>query len=89
MQGAEGLSAADGCVDGNLTAESLSRALGIQGEGQGVRPTASPKAKDFFIELPRRDTSRRGRKVPYGPKPWDGTRQSASDKAVPRDRMAQ
>jgi hypothetical protein len=23
-----------------------------------VRPTASPNAKDFFIELPRRDTSR-------------------------------
>ena len=23
-----------------------------------MRPTASPKAKDFFIELPRRDSSR-------------------------------
>jgi len=39
-QGAEGLSATLGCVDGNLTAESPSRALGIQGEGQGVRPKA-------------------------------------------------
>jgi hypothetical protein len=41
------LSATLGCVDGNLTAE----------RGQGVRPTASPNAKDFFIELPRRGTN--------------------------------
>ena len=41
------LSATLGCVDGSLTAE----------RGQGVRPTASPNAKDFFSELPRRDTS--------------------------------
>jgi hypothetical protein len=58
VQGAEGLSATLGCVDGNLTAESPSRALGIQGEGKGVRPKASQSAKDFLIELPERDTSK-------------------------------
>ena len=58
MQGAEGLSATDGCVGGSFPAESPSRALGIQGEGKGVRPKASRSAKDFLIELPERDTSR-------------------------------
>ena len=63
MQGAEGLSATDGCVGGSFPAESPSRALraaswkgGIQGEGKGVRPKASQSAKDFLIELPERDT---------------------------------
>ena len=52
------LSATDGCVGGSFPAESPSRALGIQGEGKGVRPKASQSAKDFLIELPERDTSR-------------------------------
>jgi hypothetical protein len=71
VQGAEGLSTADGCVDGSFPAESPSRALAIQGEGKGavsprraagargpngVRPKASQGAKDFLIELPERDT---------------------------------
>jgi len=43
-----------------VPAESPSRALGIQGEGKGVRPKASQSAKDFLIELPERDTSRPG-----------------------------
>jgi len=38
-----------------VPAESPSRALGIQGEGKGVRPKASQSAKDFLIELPERD----------------------------------
>jgi len=50
------LSATDGCVDGSFPAESPSRALGIQGEGKGVRPKASQSAKDFLIELPERDS---------------------------------
>jgi len=65
VQGAEGLSATDGCVGGSSPAESPSHALraaswkgGIQGEGKGVRPKASQSAKDFLIELPERDTSR-------------------------------
>ena len=58
MQGAEGLSATDGYVDGSFPAESPSRALGIQGEGKGVGPKASQSAKDFLIELPERGTSR-------------------------------
>jgi len=58
VQGAEGLSATDGCVGGSSPAVSPSRALGIQGEGKGVRPKASQSAKDFLIELPERDTSR-------------------------------
>ena len=48
------LSATDGCVGGSFPAESPSRALGIQGEGKGVRPKASQNAKDFLIELPER-----------------------------------
>ena len=65
MQGAEGLSATDGCVGSSFPAESPSRALraaswkgGIQGEGKGVRPKASQSAKDSLIEPPERDTSR-------------------------------
>jgi hypothetical protein len=36
----------------------------------GVRPTASPDAKDFFIELPRRDTSSADRVSGYNLAPW-------------------
>jgi hypothetical protein len=52
VQGAEGLSATDGCVGGSLPAESPSRALraaswkgGIQGEGKGaVSPRRAARA---------------------------------------------
>ena len=74
MQGAEGLSATDGCVGGSFPAESPSRALraaswkgGIQGEGKGVRPKASQSAKDFLIELPERD-NRSVMKKPWFPR---------------------
>ena len=61
MQGAEGLSATDGCV-GGLVVQSRRRVpLGWASGGfarAGVRPKASQSAKDFLIELPERDASR-------------------------------
>ena len=68
MQGAEGLSATDGCV-GGLVVQSRRRVpLGCASGGfaraggrlapSGVRLKASQGAKDFLIELPERDTSR-------------------------------
>jgi hypothetical protein len=58
VQGAEGLSATDGCVDGLVVQSRRRVPLGWASGGfarKGVRPKASQSAKDFLIELPERD----------------------------------
>jgi hypothetical protein len=59
VQGAEGLSATDGCVGGLVVQSRRRGPLGYASGGcarKGVRPKASQCAKDFLIELPEWDT---------------------------------